>query len=484
MSENSEKEPALQSLSIEPFKLVSRFWERRRLNAARVLPDTETIRVTATAKAEGASILIDGAVVQSGRPSQEISLSPGLSLVNIEVTSADGSATMEYVIRVYRPLETPDWKLVSKSCPWSPRDSAGELVFNDRMWIFGGYTPGLVSDVWHTKNGIDWEQAADIPSDSGVNIPICFTHNGRMWMTSQDGQFFSSADGQSWDLVLSEVPWKGRYGAGSATFNGRMWVLGGIKEGVPQSEVWSSGDGTQWKLETGAAEWSGRQLFGMVTVHDDKLWVIGGGISNYHPFRAYTDVWNSEDGRSWEQVTEHAPWPRRIWSNAVSYANRLWVVGGFHAEPDWRNHNDIWYSADGAEWHQLETESIWSERHEISVYVHDQRLWVIGGNAWPLMNDVWSLEIDGLTFVTQPVVDEFVGAEYTYRARADFNSSCDEVRYRLVESAGWLTINEETGCVRGTSRDAGEWPVTIEARDAAGETARQSYRLHVAPIGA
>ncbi|MDP6353958.1 MAG: cadherin-like beta sandwich domain-containing protein, partial [Planctomycetota bacterium] len=221
MSKETEKDAALQSLTIEPFELIHAFWEHRRPSATKVPPDTESLRITATAKSEGANILIDGEAIPSGQPSQEISLSPGLNLVNVEVTSADGSGTKEYVLRAYRPFETVDWKLVSDASPWSPRDSAGELVFNDRMWIFGGYTPGLVSDVWHTANGIDWEQAADIPSESGVNIPICFVHNGRMWMTSQDGQFFSSADGQSWELVLSEAPWQGRYGAGSVTFDGR-----------------------------------------------------------------------------------------------------------------------------------------------------------------------------------------------------------------------------------------------------------------------
>ncbi len=484
MSKETDKDAALQSLTIEPFELIHAFWEHRPASATKVSPETESLRITATAKSDGANILIDGEAVPSGQPSQEISLSPGLNLVNVEVTSADGSDTKEYVLRAYRPFETVDWKLVSESSPWSPRDSAGELVFNDRMWIFGGYTPGLVSDVWHTADGIDWEQAADIPSASGVNIPICFVQNGLMWMTSQDGQFFSSADGQSWQLVLSEVPWQGRYGAGSVTFDGRMWVLGGVKGGAPHSEVWSSEDGAEWNLETEAAEWSGRQLFGMAQVHDEKLWVIGGGITNYHPFRAYTDVWNSEDGRTWNKVTDRAPWPRRVWSNTVSYANRLWIIGGFHAEPDWRNHNDVWYSSDGAEWHQLVTETIWSERHEISVYVHDNRLWVIGGNAWPLQNDVWSLEINGLSFVTQPIVDEFTGAEYTYRARADFNQSCAGIRYRLIDSPGWLSINEETGTVRGTASESGEWQISIEATDDAGEVARQSYQLHVAPIGA
>ena len=52
----------------------------------------------------------------------------------------------------------------------------------------------------------------------------------------------------------------------------------------------------------------------MLVVYDRKLWLIGGGITIYHPFKAYRDVWSSSDGKSWTKVTDQAPWPARIWS--------------------------------------------------------------------------------------------------------------------------------------------------------------------------
>ncbi|MFH1566818.1 MAG: Ig domain-containing protein, partial [Gemmatimonadota bacterium] len=169
---------------------------------------------------------------------------------------------------------------------------------------------------------------------------------------------------------------------------------------------------------------------------------------------------------------------------AASYAGRLWVVGGFRAEPRWNNFDDVWYSADGAQWHRLDTAHVWSPRHELSVYVHAGRLWVAGGNAWPLQNDVWSLRIAGLTFLTQPVVEEFATARYAYRARADFNASGAPVRYRLAEGPPWLSVNGESGLVTGTAPLEPEVSaVVLEAYDAAGEAARQSYELHVIPAG-
>ena len=68
----------------------------------------------------------------------------------------------------------------------------------------------------------------------------------------------------------------------------------------------------------------------------------------------------------------------------------MWLLGGWANDP-YRNFDDVWYSADGVQWHQLKTETIWSPRHEHSVWVFDDRIWLAAGNAWPLVNDGWSL---------------------------------------------------------------------------------------------
>jgi hypothetical protein len=261
-----------------------------------------------------------------------------------------------------------------------------------------------------------------------------------------------------------------------------MWVMGGLNGDQLFNDIWSSTDGVHWELETEHAPWSRRQLFSMVTVFDDKIWLIGGGITVYHPFRAYNDVWNSSDGKHWTKVTDHAPWPARIWSSSIVYRDRLWVLSGFRSEPVWSNLDDLWYSADGAQWHKLDTETVWSPRHEVSAYVFQDKLWVVAGNSWPLKNDIWCLEIPGFVFLSQPVIEEFVLAQYNYQAHADFNGSRKPARYRLLEHPNWLSINSETGLIRGTPELVGDFPVKVEAYDEAGETTRQTYTLHVVPL--
>jgi hypothetical protein len=439
----------------------------------------KSLKVTAGANDPRAAIRVNAHPTADGQASEPVRVDVGRTLIDVDIVSADGKAKENYKIKVMRPYPTPDWVRVKDSTPWVPRDSAGELVYHDRMWIFGGYTPGLVSDVWSSPNGLDWTKAGEVPSPAGVNIPVNFVYDGKMWVATQDGAFYSSTDGAAWTLVNREVPWKGLYATGGAVFAGRMWVISRKRGTAPGNDIWSSKDGIRWTQESTVTPFSKRQLFSDVVAFKDKLWVIGGGGAVYHPFRAYNDVWSSSDGRSWTRATDQAPWPPRIWNSSAVYKNRIWFLGGFRAEPTWNNFNDVWYSADGADWRQLVTEHVWAPRHEFSLYVFDDKLWMVGGNAWPLQNDVWYLEIKGLTFTSQPVIEEIAGNEYTYRARTDFNKSGGKLFYRLFDAPPWLTIDAATGLVRGTPVKEGDFRVTVEASDKAGETVRQTYTLHI-----
>lgn len=397
------------------------------------------------------------------------------------MVSPDGLSRSTTTLKVIRAQPTPDWRKLSAAAPWVPRDSAGELVFRNRMWLLGGYTPELTSDVWASSNGIDWIRAGAVPTEAGINVPVAFTLADRLWVAANDGKLFSSPDGASWSLELADPPWGGRYCAGCTVHAGRAWVLGGLRGERAYNDVWSSADGRHWVQETAEAAWSPRQLFGNVVSHAGRLWVVGGGISRYEPFRSYRDVFCSEDGRKWTQVLDEAPWPGRIWSSCAVYRDRIWLLGGFRSQPTWNNWNDVWYSPDGVAWRSLETEHAWSPRHEISTYAFGDALWVVGGNAWPLQNDVWQLRIDGLTFVTQPPVEELVGLEYRYGARADFHVPAGRLSYRLAVSPPWLGLDPDTGLLLGRPPAAGDYPVAVEARTEGGETALQRYVLHVLP---
>jgi hypothetical protein len=447
-----------------------------------------------------AEVAVDGVPLDGGRMREPRELACGRNAFVVTVTASDGRTRRELHLRVLRDYASPAWERVAETTPWMPRDSAGELVFRDRMWLLGGYTPEMARDVWSSADGMAWAHESDVPTPRGIDIPVAFVFGDRMWVADVAGVLYSSPDGRTWSVATSETPWRGRGSAGCAVFQDRIWVMGGSRPGELLNDVWSSRDGVRWTLETPHAAWSGRQITHAPVVLNGRMWLLGGGAlgSDYHPFVAWNDVWSSADGVNWEPVLPHAPWCPRIWGSSAVYRDRLWLLGGFRSEPTWENLGDAWYSTDGVDWRRLEcppairhsgggneafasASGVWAPRHEQSVYAHAGALWVVGGMVWPLVNDVWRLAIPGLCFVSQPVIETYVQARYEYAACADFGPAGKRMRYRLRQAPDWLSIDPDTGVLGGTAQEPGDAPIHVEASVAGGETARQDFVLHVLP---
>lgn len=306
--------------------------------------------------------------------------------------------------------KAPNWIKVTDNAGWQPRDSQGELVFRDRLWIFGGWFDSFHApprDVWSSADGKMWNLVAPEAPWKHSDLPMSITYGDRMWMMggwyngrleghSASNEVWSSTDGVKWDQVTAKAGWTPRIAAALVEFKGRMWLLGGTEnyyfgdDKSPRNDVWSSADGKEWTLATADAGWSPR-AYHQAAVLNGKIYVFGGG--NYVPkYHAVNDVWSSEDGVKWTRETEHAPWSPRLWFSSAVYRDRMWVVGGWSNNPS-KNWGDVWHSKDGKNWKPLQTDVTWKERHEHSVFVFQDKLWVAGGHAQPLSSEVWSLEL-------------------------------------------------------------------------------------------
>ena len=158
-----------------------------------------------------------------------------------------------------------EWHCVTENAAFAARDGAGALVFQDKMWLLGGWNPG-----------------------DKVHFPlIC---NSEVW---------SSTDGASWTLENPQAPWEGRHTAGYVVHNGRMWIVGGdCNQGHYQNDVWSSADGIHWDLANDHVPWAPRVLH-YTLAFDGRIWVMGGQtIPNFADADEvfHNDVWSSDDG--------------------------------------------------------------------------------------------------------------------------------------------------------------------------------------------
>ena len=313
------------------------------------------------------------------------------------------------------------WQEANTNAGFHSRDSAGEFVFNNKMWIMGGwydsFTTNELRDVWSSVDGANWTLVTNNAAWTHPQHPVSLVFDNKMWMiggfqggrlstADQTSEVWWSDNGASW-IKATTAPWAARFAAGGVVFNNKMWIFGGTRNTpgagkVPTAtgfdDVWNSSDGVNWSQATQHAPWSARG-YEQVLVFDNKLWLLGGG--NYKTptatFELNNDVWSSSDGVNWTLATAHAAWSPRIWHNAIVYHNEMWILGG--GDSSARTLNDAWHSSDGVNWTQATNVNMWSSRHEMSVYDFNDKLWVVAGGiptGLGTTNEVWQTSIAGL----------------------------------------------------------------------------------------
>ncbi|HET9597230.1 MAG TPA: hypothetical protein VFP65_16700 [Anaeromyxobacteraceae bacterium] len=265
---------------------------------------------------------------------------------------------------------------------------------------------GFGGDLWMvsqthayaSRDGLAWTQHDK--EDWGARIAQSFAFfRGRLWMLGgldyrtkrALGDVWWSADGVHWQ-PSGAAGWPAREGAALFVFKGKLWLLGGTAEVNAHFEavhmlndVWSSEDGLHWTQVTSAAPWRARAEPRVAVLGDDALYLLGGG--------AAADVWRSEDGVHWTQLTAEAPWTARHGYGGQAFDGRLWVFGGW-VGPSTNALDDVWWSMDGASWTRLAEHAPWAPRSPRWVVFRD-RLWIYSGkhtgaaDSWG--GDVWTM---------------------------------------------------------------------------------------------
>lgn len=323
--------------------------------------------------------------------------------------------------------ESPEyqWKQVTAKAAFAPRDGAGALTFQKKMWFIGGWNPVdkkafpriCSNDVWSSSDGATWsqikpntflDQSFDATADwEGRHTAGYVVYKDKMWIVGGDVNqkhyhfdVWNSANGKDWTFVNRDrpVPWGPRALHYTVVHQDKIWVIGGqtIPQLAPEREVfyrdaWTTTDGIDWtKVEIEEPVWPQRGMIGGSAVMNGRIWILGGGTYDTPTLpdrNFFNDVWSSADGKSWTQHTAAAPWEPRQYHDVAVFDGRLWVLEGYSTKPG--NRRDVWHSADGVNWTEVK-ETPWAARHAASVYVYDNALWMVAGNN--MQPDVWKLE--------------------------------------------------------------------------------------------
>ena len=193
---------------------------------------------------------------------------------------------------------------------------------SDAIFSLGGLdvaTLQVSTEVWRSDDGLHWSK---MPQP-----------------TFSPGRYFSSCDVNRQQHLLT----MGGYSANDGLLN----------------DVWSYADGS-WKLVTARAPWPARGEHLVLIGNSaglqraELIYVMGGTTRSDFLMEQSNDVWaSSDEGYSWVQITDHAPWqPRWGHVGAITAAGVLLVIGGVNnPDPQQRNlmttYKDVWASFDG-----------------------------------------------------------------------------------------------------------------------------------------
>lgn len=157
-------------------------------------------------------------------------------------------------------------------------------------------------------------------------------------------------------------------------YNGKVYSIGGITSAAESAivkKVWSSSDLETW-AEVGDLPIA-LQDFG-ACVHDNKMWVAGGGWTNSSYSRK---VFWSSDGETWTEAGTNALPSGLISNTLTSFNGKLYCIAGTPSTAV--GCKTIWSSDDGITW----TEESYKLPHNLASHtsaVHNNQIFIIGGD--------------------------------------------------------------------------------------------------------
>jgi hypothetical protein len=183
-----------------------------------------------------------------------------------------------------------NWTKVLENAPWGKRFTS-VTTFDNKIYLLGGYeftgnldNPFVLkNDVWYSLDGINWTLATDTAPWSERFFHSAFVFDNKVWITGgwAGTDVWYSSDGINWTLATDTLP-----AFNFTVFDNKIWALGPGSSSL-KNNLWYYQNGVDWILATTTELLSGRLFFGFITF-DNKIWVLGGEDSSTHK---RNDIW-------------------------------------------------------------------------------------------------------------------------------------------------------------------------------------------------
>ena len=146
-----------------------------------------------------------------------------------------------------------NWTMVTEAASWAQRTSFAAVVFDGKMWVVGGYfytygQPAVkYSDVWSSSDGSNWTLVTDNAPWGERSSGQVVIYENKMWLMggyaeTWKNDVWTSEDGSNWTLETASAPWMARAGHICLVKDEAIWLMGGYNDGNYGNGVWIYGE--------------------------------------------------------------------------------------------------------------------------------------------------------------------------------------------------------------------------------------------------
>jgi hypothetical protein len=255
------------------------------------------------------------------------------------------------------------------------------------------------SGTWSSSDGKDWTRSS-LPSilndafldyvyfKGAVYAPGSF--EGNIEHFTWTSRISRSLDFRKWEVLAERSNLPQLYFYSSVVFQGRIWIIGGEYNGKQSGDVWNSNDGIHWKQVSTGNPWKRMAWSRGAVVFRERMFLFCGDGSR--PVQVYS----SADGIRWKLETT-AVHQTPFWgATPVVYDGAIWLLG---CNRNGTFSSDLLSSVDGQTW--VPGNAPWSPRGGIAATVFGGALYITGGKystgsgeniQFVYSNDVWKME--------------------------------------------------------------------------------------------
>lgn len=146
-------------------------------------------------------------------------------------------------------------------------------------------------------------------------------------------------------LITEDAAYGSRKATAVKVFNDKIWVIAGRDDtNTSLTDIWSSVDGENWTLE-------GNLSFGIygheLISFNGKLWIYGGVIDGFQS----TKIFSSEDGITWVEEVETTPFYQYDYSKFTVLGDQIFRIAGYSGDIDELSpERNVYSSTDGLNW--------------------------------------------------------------------------------------------------------------------------------------